>query len=98
MSSYFFTDNFEYDAKGAAKHFTPEAVKLLTALAEKFAAVSELTEIKAEEIVRTYAEELQVKPAVLIHPTRLAVTGSDSRTVTVWIAGGNRQGQGLRED
>ncbi|MCX6833110.1 MAG: glutamate--tRNA ligase [candidate division Zixibacteria bacterium] len=75
MSSYFFTDNFEYDAKGAAKHFTPEAVKLLTALGEKFAAVSDLTEIKAEEIVRTYAEELQVKPAVLIHPTRLAVTG-----------------------
>ena len=75
MSSYFFTDNFEYDGKGAAKHFTPEAVQRLTVLAEKFAAVSELTEIKAEEIVRTYAEELQVKPAVLIHPTRLAVTG-----------------------
>jgi glutamyl-tRNA synthetase len=75
MSSYFFTDNFEYDIKGVAKHFTPDAVRLLTALAEKFAAVSELTEIKAEEIVRTYAEELQVKPAVLIHPTRMAVTG-----------------------
>ena len=75
MSSYFFTDNFEYDAKGVAKHFTPEAAKLLKALAEKFATVNELTEVKAEEIVRTYAEELQVKPAVLIHPTRLAVTG-----------------------
>lgn len=75
MSGYFFTDNFEYDVKGVAKYFNAEAVKLLTALAEKFAAVSELTEIRAEEIVRTYAEELQVKPAVLIHPTRLAVTG-----------------------
>jgi len=75
MSGYFFTDNFEYDAKGVAKYFGPEAVRILTALAEKFAEVGELTEIKAEEIVRTYAQELQVKPAVLIHPTRLAVTG-----------------------
>lgn len=75
MSRYFFTDNFEYDVKGIAKHFTPEAAKHLKTLAEKFAAVTELTETKAEEIVRAYAGELQAKPAVLIHPTRLAVTG-----------------------
>jgi len=75
MSRYFFTDSFEYDVKGVAKHFTPESAGLLKVLAERFAALGELTEIKAEETVRGYAEELQVKPAVLIHPTRLAVTG-----------------------
>jgi glutamyl-tRNA synthetase len=75
MSRYFFTDNFEYDAKGVAKSFTPEAAQHLTVLAERFETVGELTEAKAESIVRTYAEELGIKPAVLIHPTRLAVTG-----------------------
>lgn len=76
MSSYFFSDKFEYDAKGVSKHFGVDAIKYLGALAERFDALSELTETKAEEILRAYADELQVKPAVLIHPTRLAVTGS----------------------
>lgn len=74
-SSYFFVDKFDYDPKGAQKAFTKEAAEHMTKLADRFEKIDEFTEAKAEEALRGLSEELGVKPAVLIHPTRLAVSG-----------------------
>lgn len=73
--SYFFDDNFHYDEKGASKSFTPEAANHLKALADKFAHIDEFTHDAVETALRGLAEDLGLKPAVLIHPTRLAVSG-----------------------
>ena len=73
--TYFFVDNFQYDEKGAQKAFTKDAAVHMTKLAEKFAAISDFTHDSAEAALRSLAEELGVKPAVLIHPTRLAASG-----------------------
>ncbi len=74
-STYFFLDNLHYDEKGAQKAFTKEAAVHLTKLADRFAAISDFTHDSAEAALRGLAEELGVKPAVLIHPTRLAASG-----------------------
>lgn len=76
LGVYFFTDDFSYDDKGARKHFaTPTAADQLAALADKYDAVNELTEANSEQALRGLAENLNVKPVDLIHPTRLAVSG-----------------------
>ncbi len=74
-SSYFFVDNFHYDEKGIQKAFTREAAVHMARLADKFAGISDFTHDSAEAALRGLAEELGVKPAVLIHPTRLAASG-----------------------
>ncbi len=74
-SSYFFTDSFHYDEKGAQKSFTKEAASQLNQLADRFAKIADFNHDTAEATLRGLAEELGVKPAVLIHPTRLAASG-----------------------
>lgn len=74
-ASYFFTENFTYDAKGALKAFTSEGAGFLKKLAERYTALPELSESAADQTLRSLAEELGVKPAAIIHPTRLAVSG-----------------------
>jgi glutamyl-tRNA synthetase len=73
---YFFTDSFSYDPKGVEKQFkNPAAVDRL----EKWNAYMEtLAEFKASGLeagLRQLSEELTLKPAELIHPIRLALSG-----------------------
>ena len=72
---YFFIDPDSYDAKGAKKHFKPDAADRLDLLADKFSSAPVFTEEHLEAIVRSSAEELEVGAGKLIHPTRLAVSG-----------------------
>jgi glutamyl/glutaminyl-tRNA synthetase len=69
------SDKYEVDAAAAAKHLTPEARQLLGQLAERFAALPEFTVPALEDALRKLAEELKAKPAILIHPCRVALTG-----------------------
>ncbi len=73
---YFFVDEFEYAAKGVKKQFRKEGVTdLLAKLAERFEQVADFTNESCEQALQTLAEELDIKVAMLIHPTRLAVSG-----------------------
>ncbi len=78
-STYFFKDVTEYDEKGVAKHFKPEAVALL----EKCIAAIEADEVydltSTEAAYNKIAEENGLSLGKVIHPTRLALTG---RTVS----------------
>lgn len=77
MSGYFFREPESYDEKGAAKYFSePDAADRLDRLAARFELPGIFDEHTAEEHVRGLAEELEVSPAKIIHPTRLAVTGT----------------------
>jgi glutamyl-tRNA synthetase len=75
---FYFDDNFKYNAEGVAKHFTPETKPRLLAVREAFSALDKFDAAELETTLKGTAARLGVKPAALIHPVRLAVTGSNA--------------------
>ncbi len=75
---FYFRDDFEYDAQAAARQFTPENRKLLTMLREAFDEAEHFDASSLEALFKKIATNLQIKVGALIHPTRLAVTGSSA--------------------
>jgi glutamyl-tRNA synthetase len=73
-ATYFLSDVFEQDPKGA-KHDTPEAKVLLGKLKARLESTQEWNHDTIEAAIRTLAEEENVKPAAIIHPARYAVSG-----------------------
>src|SRR5690606_28143618 len=74
--AFFFKDVSEYEEKGVRKHFTKEnAAKLLTLGADALERLDDFTLEKTEATFRSITEELGLKAAEIIHPTRLAITG-----------------------
>jgi glutamyl-tRNA synthetase len=71
----FFSDEFPTDEAGAAKHLTPEGRARLQVLAERLEAMPEWNHDGIEAAIRTLAEERGEKPALFIHPARLATSG-----------------------
>ena len=58
------------------KHFSDKAnAAYLEELANRFEKLDEFSETSAEDATRELSASLNVKPAKLIHPTRLAVSG-----------------------
>ncbi len=79
MGGYFFRDPEFYEEKGAAKHFTVMgAADRIEAIARSFVRLDVFDEQSAENAVRVLAGELGISAAMLIHPIRLAVTGTTS--------------------
>jgi glutamyl-tRNA synthetase len=76
FGGYFFSFDYRYDPKAAQKQFTAENAELLEELAGRFEALPELTHDNTEQTLSELAAERGVKKAQLIHPTRLAVTGT----------------------
>lgn len=73
---YFFQDDWGYDEKGVRKHFAPAGTaERLQQARERVANVQPFSSEALEGAYRTLADELGVKAAQLIHPTRLAVSG-----------------------
>ena len=71
----FFVEPDGYDAEGVKKHLSaPGSREHVLALRDVYAG-AEWTEADLEKALRALADERTVKPAVLIHGTRLAVTG-----------------------
>ena len=73
---YFFTDEFDYDEKGIKKHFSaPEAADRLKEWRNILQDIAPFAVDRLEKALRDLAERLDIKTAMLIHPTRLALTG-----------------------
>ena len=75
---FYFRDDFPYADEGVAKHFTPENKPRLVALREAFAALSAFDAATLETTLKATATQLGIKAGPLVHPTRLAVTGSNA--------------------
>jgi len=76
FARFFFEDPDSYDPKTLKKRWKPESAGLLLAYAERLEALTEpFTAEVAERELRKLAEEKGVKPAQIIHPVRLALTG-----------------------
>lgn len=77
LSKYFFQEVSEYDPQGVAKHFKGEqSQKILEALLDQLSKLEPFTKDKIELIFKDLAGKLEVKLGVVIHPCRLALTGS----------------------
>ncbi len=75
LGGYFFSFDYTYEETAAAKQFVPETAELLGALAARFEALAEFSHDALESALKGLAADRAVKPGVLIHPTRLAVSG-----------------------
>jgi glutamyl-tRNA synthetase len=75
---YFFFEPDSYDEQGLAKYWNEESKKLLTEYLEilKQTAKEKFTTSSLEEHLRSFAEAKSVKAGKIIHPLRLALTGT----------------------
>ena len=77
-AGFYFRDDFEFNPEGAAKNFTPENRPRLQAVRDAFAAAGAFDAASLETALKATATAMGVKAGVLVHPTRLAVTGSNA--------------------
>lgn len=75
-AGFYFNDEFEYNAEGVKKDFTPENKPRLQKLREAFGKAEPFVAANLEAALKATATELGVKAGVLVHPCRLAVTGN----------------------
>nr|MBA3609350.1 glutamate--tRNA ligase [Chthoniobacterales bacterium] len=75
---FYFTDEISYQTEGVAKHFIPENKPRLQALREAFAGLENFDVNSIEAALKATAAQLGVKVGALVHPARLAVTGSNA--------------------
>jgi glutamyl-tRNA synthetase len=74
---FYFTDDFDYDPQSAVKHFIPENKPRLKAVRDTFSLLEKFDAVEIEAALKTTAAKLGVKVGVIVHPTRLAVTGTN---------------------
>lgn len=75
MSEYFFRNPESFDEGGLKKYWEPETHNHLKLFADRLESLLEYSHTSIETALRQLAEELQIKPTKLIHPTRLALSG-----------------------
>jgi glutamyl/glutaminyl-tRNA synthetase len=75
LSSYA-KDPADYEADGMKKHVKPDTARQLEALVAGLEGLSDWTAQSTEAVLRRVAEAEQISAGKLIHPTRLALTGT----------------------
>jgi len=73
---FYFTDDFDYDPQSAAKHFTLENKARLEAVRGALSSLEKFGVAEIEAALKTTAAKLGIKFGAIVHPTRLAATGS----------------------
>jgi glutamyl-tRNA synthetase len=77
-AGFYFTDEIHYSPEGVTKHFTAENKPRLQALCDALASLENFDAASLEAVLKSTAATLGVKVGALVHPTRLAVTGSNA--------------------
>lgn len=73
----YFKDEIAYDPAASAKFLKdPDLPGHVEALRDRYARVSDFTKEALEATLRALADERQIKAGVLIHPTRMALSGA----------------------
>ena len=75
--AYFFTEDYAFDPRAVEKRLKPEGTReLLGEIAEAFASLPEFTAAATEAALRNMAERRGTGLGTLVHPVRVAVSGS----------------------
>lgn len=77
-AGFYFMPEIKIDPALAAKEFTPENLGRVKKLRDAFAQLENFNAAEIERTLKAVAAELGVKAGVLVHPTRLALTGAAS--------------------
>ncbi|MGI8436090.1 MAG: glutamate--tRNA ligase [Chthoniobacterales bacterium] len=77
-AGFYFRDGFPFNEEGVAKHFTTENKPRLEAVRAAFAAADPFNAANLEITLKATAAQLGLKVGALVHPTRLALTGSNA--------------------
>lgn len=75
---FYFREDFPYNQESVAKHFTAENKPRLEAVRDAFSNCERFDAANLEITLKAVAAQLGVKVGVLVHPTRLALTGSNA--------------------
>ncbi|MGD0813953.1 MAG: glutamate--tRNA ligase family protein [Verrucomicrobiota bacterium] len=75
-AGFYFIPEIKVDPALAAKEYTPENKSRLISLRSSFAQLEPFTSAAIEQTLKATAKDLGVKVGILVHPTRLACTGS----------------------
>ncbi|MEO8044180.1 MAG: glutamate--tRNA ligase [Spartobacteria bacterium] len=75
---FYFSDEITFQPEGVAKHFIPENKPRLETLRAAFTSLENFDATSIEAALKATATQLGVKVGALVHPTRLAVTGSNA--------------------
>ena len=75
-AGFYFKDDLAYDPEAAQKAFVPENKPRLERVRDAFGKLAAFDAANLEATLKATATELGVKVGVLIHPTRLAITGN----------------------
>jgi len=75
-AGFYFRDEIICQPEAAAKDFVPENKPRLQKLRDAFAKLDSFTAANLEAALKETAKALGVKAGVLVHPTRLALTGN----------------------
>ncbi len=74
---FYFTDDLKYNPEGVARHFTDDNKPRLKAVRDAMSALNNFDATEIEATLKSTAASLGVKVGAIVHPTRLAVTGSN---------------------
>jgi glutamyl-tRNA synthetase len=74
-AGFYFREAIEYDVEAVGKDFIPENKPRLAKLREALGSLPNFDAASVETALKTAAKELGVKVGMLVHPTRLALTG-----------------------
>src|SRR5438132_936321 len=74
---FYFTNDVDYSPEGVSKHFSAENKPRLKAVREALSALEEFNAAEIEATLKSTASKLGGKVGAIVHPTRLAVTGSN---------------------
>jgi len=72
---YFFKDPITYEEKALKKHFTSNAIEILTTIQNALNGLENFTTQEIEKKFHEISESSNISAGKLIHPTRLAVSG-----------------------
>ncbi len=76
---YFFEFSHQYEPEALSKYFSaPEAADRLNVLAERLSELETFEKAEIEQTLRGLADKMKIKSAALIHPVRLATTGTST--------------------
>jgi len=79
MTDCFFRDDFAVDEEAKKKHLgKPENIENIRLLADRLEKLASFAPAEIEAACRELAAERGLKPAGLIHPARLAISGKTS--------------------
>lgn len=75
-TDHFFGDDYSVDAAAVEKHLkNPESKKILAEFTDAVEKIEAFSHSALEEACRSMAENKKIKPAQIIHPTRVAISG-----------------------